>query len=100
MMHRSRHENYNAVRELSRFMTFGASKDHMLAMERVMNNCLNTRERGLLLEPTRVRWKSRSELVILGRSDSDYAKDVETKKSVGGTSTLLIKHCLTSRKLN
>ena len=27
--------------------------------------------------------------MILGRSDSDYAKDVETKKSVGGTSTFL-----------
>jgi len=52
MMHRSRPENYNAVRELSRFMIFGASKDHMLAMERVMNYCLTTRERGLLLEPT------------------------------------------------
>ena len=32
MMRWSRPEIYNAVRELTRFMTIGASKDHMLAM--------------------------------------------------------------------
>ena len=54
IMHWSRPEIYNAVRELSGFMMIGASKYHMLAMEKVMNYCLATRERGLLLEPTQV----------------------------------------------
>jgi len=36
-----------------------------------------------------VGWKSQNELLILGRSDLDYDKDVETRKSVSGTSTFL-----------
>jgi len=52
IMRWSRPEIYNAVRELSRFMTIGASKVHMKAMERVMNYCLTTRDRRLLIEPT------------------------------------------------
>jgi len=52
MMRWSRPKIYNGVRELSRFMTIGASKDHVLVMEKIMNYCLTTRERGLLLKPT------------------------------------------------
>ena len=85
----SRPKIYNAARKLSRFMKIGATKDQMLSMERVMNYCLTARERGLLLEPTQ-EWDGNPEfeLVILGRSDSDYAKDVATRKSVG-TSTFM-----------
>jgi len=90
MMPWSRPDFYKAVRELSRFMKIGASKDHMMAIERVMNNCLNTRERYFLLEPTQ-EWDGNLELelVILGRSDLDYAKVAETRKSVSGNSTFL-----------
>jgi hypothetical protein len=90
MMRWSRPEIYNAVRELSRFMTIGASSIHMKAMERVMNYCLTTRNRGLLIEPTQ-EWDGSPEfeVLILGRSDSDYAKDPETRKSISGTSTFL-----------
>jgi len=90
LMRWSRPEIYNAVRELSRFMTIGASKIHMKAMERVMNYCLTTRNRGLLIEPTQ-EWDGSPEfeVLILGRSDSDYAKDPETRKSISGTSTFL-----------
>ena len=52
MMRWSRLEIYNAIRELSQFMTIGASKVHLKAMERVMNYCLTTRDRRLLIEPT------------------------------------------------
>jgi hypothetical protein len=65
MMRWSRPEIYNAVRELSRFMTTGASDAHMKAMKR-----------GLVLKPD-VKWNGDPEfkLVIRGISDSDFAKD-------------------------
>ena len=90
MMRWSRPEIYNAVQELSRFMTIGASNIHMKAMERVMNYCLTTRNRVLLIEPTQ-EWDGSPEfeVLILGRSDSDYAKDPETRKSISGMSTFL-----------
>jgi len=64
--------------------------EHFKAMERVMNYCLTTRDRGLELRPD-AEWNGNLEfkLRILGRSDPDYAKDVETRKSVSGTSTFL-----------
>jgi len=90
MMRWSRPEIYNAVQELSRFMTVGALKFHMKAMERVMSYCLTTRDRGLLIVPTQERDGSPEfEVLILGRSDSDYSKDPETRKSISGTSTFL-----------
>jgi len=90
MMRWSRLEICNAIRELSQFMTIGASKVHLKAMERVMNYCLTTRNRGLLIEPTQ-EWDGSPEfeVLIIGRSDSDYAKDPETRKSISGTSTSL-----------
>jgi len=90
MMRWSRPEIYNAVRDLSRYMTTGTTHEHVKAMERVMIYCLTTRDRGLELQPD-AEWNGNPEfnLRILGRSDSDYAKDVETRKSVSGTSTFL-----------
>ena len=83
MMGWSRLEIYNAVRDLSRYMTAGATLEHVKAMERFMNYCLTTRDRVLELPPD-AKWNRNPEfkLRILGRSDSDYAKDVETRKSV------------------
>ncbi|MGH7955289.1 MAG: reverse transcriptase domain-containing protein [Gloeomargaritales cyanobacterium] len=90
MMRWSRPEIMNTVRELSRFMTGGASNAHMKAMKRVMSYCVDTRQRGILLQPD-VKWDGNPEFefVIKGKSDSDYAKDPETRKSVSGNSTFL-----------
>ena len=69
-----------------------------------MNYCLSTRDRGLELRPD-AEWNGDPEFKrrILGRSDSDYAKDIETRKSVSGTSTFLcgapIIQCSTMQKI-
>jgi hypothetical protein len=90
MMRWSCPEIYNAVRELSRLMTVGASDAHMKAIKRVMEYCVETKDRGLFLKPD-VKWNGDPELklVICGISDSDFAKDPETQKSVSGNSTFL-----------
>jgi hypothetical protein len=87
MMRWSRPEILNAVRELSRYMS-GASLAHVKAMHRTMKYCVGKPERGLLLRPEG-EWDGDPsfEFVITGRSDSDYAKDTDTRKSVSGTST-------------
>jgi hypothetical protein len=89
MMRWSRPEVLNATRELSRYMS-GASMAHVKAMHRTMKYCIGTASRGLLLKPTE-EWDGDPayEFVITGRSDSDYAKDTDTRKSVSGTSTFL-----------
>jgi hypothetical protein len=71
-------------------MTVGASDAHMKAMKQVMENCVETKDRGLLLNPD-VKWNGDPEfkLVIRGISDSDFAKDPETRKSLSGNSTFL-----------
>jgi hypothetical protein len=68
-------------------MTTGASDAHMKAMKRVMEYCVETKDRGLLLKPD-VKWNGDPEfkLVICGILDSDFAKDQETRKSVSGNS--------------
>ena len=54
LMKWSRPETLNAVRDLSRFMTTGASLAHKKAMETVMKYAVSTPERGLLLKPNAV----------------------------------------------
>jgi hypothetical protein len=93
MMQWSCPEIYNAVPELSRFMTTGASDAHMKAMKamkKVMEYFVETKDRGLLLTPD-VKWNGDPEfkLAICGISDSDFAKDPETRKSVSRNSTFL-----------
>ena len=89
MMKWSRPEVLNAVRELSRFMV-GAAYAHMKAMYCVMTYCVGTPNRGLLLKPNQ-KWDGNPnfEFIITGRSDSDYAKDIEKRRSVSGYSTFL-----------
>jgi hypothetical protein len=89
MMRWSRPEILNSVRELSRYMS-GASMAHVKAMHRTMKYCIGKAKRGLLLKPN-CGWNGDPsfEFVITGRSDSDYAKDTDTRKSVSGTSTFL-----------
>ena len=47
-------------------------------------------DRGLVLNPTR-KWdgKKEHEFIISGRSDSDYAKDTQTQKSISRYRVLL-----------
>ena len=83
-------EIHNAVRDLSRYMTTGTTQAHVKAMECAMNYCLSTREIGLQLR-LKAEWTGNPQfkLKILWRSDSDYAKDLETRKSISSTSTFL-----------
>jgi hypothetical protein len=73
------------VRELSKF----SSKPqicHQSAMERVMNFCICYKDNGWTLKPTEI-WKEiddENEVNIIGVSDSDYSKDIETRRSVTG----------------
>jgi hypothetical protein len=89
MMRWSRPEILNAVRELSRYMS-GASLAHVKAMHQIMKYCVDSPGCGLLLKPIG-KWDGNPsyEFVITGRSDSDYAKDTDTRRRVSGTSTFL-----------
>jgi hypothetical protein len=89
MMRWSRPETLNAVPELSRFMQ-GAMSAHTKAMLRVMKYCGGTPKRGMYLKPTGT-WDGGPyfEFIIEGRSDSDYAKDVEKRRSVSGYSVFM-----------
>jgi hypothetical protein len=97
MMKWTRPDILNAVRELSRFMT-GASAAHLNAMYRTMKYCCGTANRGLFLHPDTV-WDGDPdfEFVVSGRSDSDYAKDPERRRSVSGYSTFLHGAPVTTR---
>jgi hypothetical protein len=90
MMRWSRPEIYNSVRELSRFMTTGTTISHVKAMKGVMEYCVATENRGITLKPDQ-KWNGdpEFELIILGRSDSNFAKEPDTWKSVSGNSTFM-----------
>ncbi|KAL7579260.1 hypothetical protein ACA910_011419 [Epithemia clementina (nom. ined.)] len=85
----SRPEIGNAVRELSCFMS-KAVPMHEKAMEHVMKYCLGTEQRGFTLKPDE-RWDGNPnfEFKVSGISDSDFAKDPMTRKSVSGVSVFL-----------
>jgi hypothetical protein len=71
-------------------MTVGASDAHMKAMKQEMEYCVGKKDRGLMLKPD-VKWNDDPsfKLAIRGISDSDFAKNPETRKSVSGNSTFL-----------
>ena len=73
------------VRELSR-MGGRAAKAHMKNMKRVMKYIIDTPNRGYTMFIKGKKWLGdpNYEFVITGRSDSDYAKDPETRRSVSG----------------
>jgi hypothetical protein len=85
----SRPEIKNSVRELSRGMT-QATEEAYLAMQRVMAYCVDTPKRGLLLAP-KGTWNgdNSDELVVKGMSDTTYASDYDTRRSVMGRMTFL-----------
>jgi hypothetical protein len=75
----------NWVRELSKFSS-KAQICHQSAMERVMNLCVCYKDDGWTLKPTGI-WKEIDEenkVNIVGVLDSDYLKDIETRRSVTG----------------
>ena len=82
MMRWSRPEILNSVRELSRYMTKG-NKKNLKSMHRVMQYCVETPKRGLLLNPD-TDWDGNQDLefMILGISDSNYATCPRTCRSV------------------
>lgn len=89
VMQYSRPEMYNSVRDLARHMSC-ATKKHTLAMLRAMKYAASTPNRGLVLRPD-ARWDGNPdfEFTIGGRSDSDYAKEPVTRRSVSGGRVLL-----------
>ena len=56
----------------------------------MMKYCVHTWDCGLLLKPD-VQWdgSSRYEFVIMGKSDSNFATDLDSRKSISGWSTLV-----------
>ena len=85
----SRPEIKNRVRELSRYMC-GAAMHHLNSMLKTMKHCVATPKRGLLLKPSR-HWDGNPDFehIAHGKSDSDMAKDTDTRRSVGGRSACL-----------
>ena len=80
LLKHSRPELSNCVRELSKVMD-GANKKHQKALYRVIKFVEETKNRKLILEPIRrddLKWEMKA------FSDSDFAGDVDLRKSVSG----------------
>jgi hypothetical protein len=89
MMQYSQPNTYNAVCNLARHMIV-AMQVHFDAMSRIMKYLDDTNDRGLVLNPM-WKWNGSKdhEFIISGRSDSDYAKNTQTQKSIYGYRVLL-----------
>jgi hypothetical protein len=95
---KSRPEMRNAVRELTKFSREPTMKAEK-ALIHMMMYCVGTPDRGLLLKPFGV-WNGMDrsyEFVISGRSDSEYAKDPDTRRSVMGYVTFVNGAPVTTR---
>ena len=79
LLKHSRPELSNSVRELSKVMD-RANKAHQKALYRVIRFVEQTKDRRLVLEPNveELTWE------LKGYSDSDFAGDTETRRSVSG----------------
>jgi hypothetical protein len=88
MMQYSWPDTYNAVRDLARHMT-SAMQVHMDAISRLMKYVDDTRDRGLVLNPKKWDGSKDHEIIISRRSDSNYAKDMQTRKSISRCRVLL-----------
>jgi len=90
LMRYSRPDILNAVRELSKWMSDGATVNHQKVMHQTMNYILHTRNRGLHLNPIMSMVDARKEeFIIKGRGDSNYATNAETRKSTSGIEVTL-----------
>ena len=74
----------NAMRECSKHM-MEATSAHETALNRLMDYLVHTKNKGFLLQPN-TQWNGdpEFEFTICGKSDSDYAKDLDSRKSVSG----------------
>jgi hypothetical protein len=83
-MQYSRPDIAQVVYDLAQYMTLGNLKT-LEAKKRCMRFVLCSRKAGLLLKPSQ-KWDGSNEhqFCIRGRSDSDYAKDTQTRCSVSG----------------
>ena len=75
---------------LARFSSC-AQAGHVTAMQRVMDYCCATKNTGLILNPSG-KWKGKlddTKFEIVGISDSDYAKNLDNRRSVSGYSVFL-----------
>jgi hypothetical protein len=82
----SRPDIANAVRELARHCHC-PNEAHWHAMGQCIRYVRSTPDRGLVLKPTG-KWDGKDktyEFVVRGRSDSNYATDPESRRSVTGT---------------
>jgi hypothetical protein len=95
----SRPDILNITRELSCYF-MKANKAHMKVMKKLMTFCVNTKEYGILVDLDG-EWNGKTDdnqqFEILGISDSDYAKDIVTRKSVSGYINLLNKSFISAR---
>ena len=84
----SRPDVLNSVRDLSRFMSC-ACPSHVIAMERVMQFCLCSKDKGLKLQPSGV-WDGNNsyKFNIRGHSDSDFMQN-ESKIKRASLDTVL-----------
>ena len=74
----SRPDLASSVRELAKFMD-GSTLDHYQAMRRVMEYAVSTADERLILAPNMM-----DEGVLTGYTDSNYASDKGSRKSVSG----------------
>jgi Reverse transcriptase (RNA-dependent DNA polymerase) len=74
-----------AVQSLTRFGGRAGDK-HLKAMHTVMQYCINTQYRGRKIKPNRLYQGDESTVhfKVAGRSDSDFASDEETRRSITG----------------
>ena len=91
MMRWSRPELLNSVRECSKAMKTSAYA-HLKMMYQIMNYCVTTPNRGLLLKPQGT-WNGDKdfEFKIDGYADANYATNIENRKSVSGYSVFMCK---------
>ena len=89
MMQYSWPDTYNAVRDLARLMPV-AMQVHFDAMLMMMKYVGDTSDRGLVLNLTQ-KWNGNKEdnIVISGRSDYNYTKDMQIGKSISQYRVLL-----------
>jgi hypothetical protein len=75
-----------------------ANQAQLKAMIRVMTFCVNTKDQGITIEP-KGKWDPHNNqpYTITGVSDSDYAKDTVTRRSVSGH-VVFINNSLISAK--
>jgi hypothetical protein len=84
IMQWSRPEIYNATRGCARQMS-APRLAHKKALTHLMRYIVATKNRGLILSPTRVWDGSRDfKFRIRGRADSDYAANTDDRRSVSG----------------